>query len=114
MITGLVYFSFQLTLKNSEAEKKIDTLISRKRELEEEKLTVQRQVEKKESEINDINTKLNEKNAEIQGLKSDKQALEQQIVQSNCSVLFFSLQSFFVVSRQNIRQWEKQSIPKIH
>jgi predicted RNase H-like nuclease (RuvC/YqgF family) len=52
----------------------------RKRELEEEKLVVQRQMEKKDSEINDLNTKLNEKLAEIQGLKSDKQVLDQQTV----------------------------------
>ncbi|CAF5156650.1 unnamed protein product, partial [Rotaria sp. Silwood1] len=46
-----------LTIKNSDSEKKLDNVILRKRELDEEKLTIQRQMEKKDSEINDLNTK---------------------------------------------------------
>lgn len=67
-------------MKNSDADKKFENLNSHKRELEEEKLTIQRQMEKKDSEINDLNTKLNEKKAELDGLKSDKQVLDQQLV----------------------------------
>jgi len=68
-----------LTIKNSDSEKKYDNLNSRKRELEEEKLTIQRQMEKKDSEINDLNTKLNEKLAELQSLNSDKKVLDEQL-----------------------------------
>ncbi|CAF3478814.1 unnamed protein product [Rotaria sp. Silwood1] len=68
-----------LTIKNSDSEKKLDNIILRKRELDEEKLTIQRQMEKKDSEINDLNTKLNEKSAEIQSLKTDKNVLDEQI-----------------------------------
>lgn len=61
-------------------DKKLENTISRKHELEEDKLNIQRQMEKKDSEINDLNTKLNEKLSEIQSLKSDKTAFEQQVV----------------------------------
>jgi hypothetical protein len=37
-------------------------------------------MEKKDSEINDLNTKLNEKLSELQSLKSDKTVLDQQLV----------------------------------
>jgi len=68
-----------LTIKNSDAEKKIANINSRKHEIEEEKLTIQRQIEKKDSEINDLNTKLNERTAELQSLRSDKKALDEQL-----------------------------------
>ncbi|CAF0733901.1 unnamed protein product [Rotaria sordida] len=68
-----------LTIKNSDAEKKLESIISRKRELDEEKLAIQRQMEKKDSEINDLNTKLNEKLAELQSLKTDKNVLDEQL-----------------------------------
>jgi peptidoglycan hydrolase CwlO-like protein len=67
-------------LKNSDSEKKYENLNSRKRELEEEKLTIQRQMEKKDSEINDLNTKLNEKIAEVKTLQTDKKVLDEQLV----------------------------------
>jgi len=67
-------------MKNSDADKKYENINSRKRELEEEKLTIQRQMEKKDSEINDLNTKLNEKIAELQSLNSDKKVLDEQLV----------------------------------
>jgi peptidoglycan hydrolase CwlO-like protein len=67
-------------LKNSDSEKKYENLNSRKRELEEEKLTIQRQMEKKDSEINDLNTKLNEKIAEVKSLQTDKKVLDEQLV----------------------------------
>ncbi|CAM4865600.1 unnamed protein product [Rotaria socialis] len=68
-----------LTIKNSDVDRKLENMISRKRELEEEKLTIQRQMEKKDSEVNDLNTKLNEKLAEIQSLKTDKNVLDEQL-----------------------------------
>ncbi len=37
-------------------------------------------MEKKDSEINDLNSKFNEKIAEMEGFKSDKQVLEEQLV----------------------------------
>ena len=40
-------------------------------------------MEKKDSEINDLNTKLNEKNAEIESLKSDKTVADEQLVNRN-------------------------------
>jgi peptidoglycan hydrolase CwlO-like protein len=67
-------------LKNSDSEKKYENLNSRKRELEEEKLTIQRQMEKKDSEINDLNTKLNEKIAEVKSLQTDKKVFDEQLV----------------------------------
>ncbi len=67
-------------MKNSDSEKKYENLNSRKRELEEEKLTIQRQMEKKDSEINDLNTKLNEKIAEVKTLQTDKKVLDEQLV----------------------------------
>ena len=67
-------------MKNSDADKKFEDLSARKRELEEEKLTIRRQMEKKDSEVNDLNTKLNERKAELESLKSDKQVLDQQLV----------------------------------
>jgi len=39
-------------------------------------------MEKKDSEINDLNTKLNEKLAELQSLNSDKKVADEQIVNS--------------------------------
>jgi peptidoglycan hydrolase CwlO-like protein len=82
-----------LTLKNSDSEKKIENINSRKHELEEEKLNIQKQMEKKDSEVNDLNTKLNEKTAELQSLKSDKNVLDEQLVNSiktiKISILFF-------------------------
>ncbi|CAF4487729.1 unnamed protein product, partial [Rotaria magnacalcarata] len=68
-----------LTIKNNDIDKKLENMISRKRELEEETLTIQRQMEKKDSEVNDLNTKLNEKLAEIQSLKTDKNVLDEQL-----------------------------------
>ncbi len=67
-------------MKNSDSEKKYENLNSRKRELEEEKLTIQRQMEKKDSEINDLNTKLNEKIAEVKSLQTDKKVFDEQLV----------------------------------
>jgi len=67
-------------MKNSENEKKIDLLTINKRDLEEEKLNIQKQMEKKDSEINDLNAKFNEKIAELESFKSDKQVLEEQLV----------------------------------
>ncbi len=82
-----------MTLKNSDSEKKIENINSRKHELEEEKLNIQKQMEKKDSEVNDLNTKLNEKTAELQSLKSDKNVLDEQLVNSiktiKISILFF-------------------------
>ncbi len=69
-----------MTIKNSDSEKKYENLNSRKRELDEEYLTIQRQMEKKDSEINDLNTKLNEKLAELQSLQSDKKVLDEELV----------------------------------
>ncbi len=37
-------------------------------------------MEKKDSEVNDLNTKLNEKIAALQSLSSDKKVLEEQLV----------------------------------
>jgi len=37
-------------------------------------------MEKKDSEVNDLNTKLNEKIASLQSLSSDKKVLEEQLV----------------------------------
>jgi len=88
-----IHFLFKLTLKNSDAEKKIENINSRKHELEEDKLNIQKQMEKKDSEVNDLNTKLNEKTAELQSLKSDKNVLDEQLVNSiktiQISILFF-------------------------
>ncbi|CAF0968348.1 unnamed protein product, partial [Didymodactylos carnosus] len=68
-----------LTMKNADYEHKIDTINTRKRDLEEEKVSIQRQTEKKDSEINELNIKLNEKLAELQSIKSDKQVLYNQL-----------------------------------
>jgi peptidoglycan hydrolase CwlO-like protein len=88
-----IHFLFKLTLKNSDAEKNIENINSRKHELEEDKLNIQKQMEKKDSEVNDLNTKLNEKTAELQSLKSDKNVLDEQLVNSiktiKISILFF-------------------------
>ena len=67
-------------MKNSEHEKTIETINSSKRELEDEKLNFQKQLEKKDSEVNELNTKLNEKLAELQSIKTDKEVLETQLV----------------------------------
>lgn len=98
---------FQLSIKNSDSAKKLESIDSRKRELEEEKLTIQRQMEKKDSEINDLNTKLNERNAELQSLKSDKTALDEQLVRpvnecaplANACPLFDRLERFQIHER---------------
>jgi hypothetical protein len=67
-------------MKNSENEKKIESFNINKRELEDEKLNIQKQMEKKDAEINDLNTKFNEKISELESFKSDKQVLEEQLV----------------------------------
>ena len=54
--------------------------MSQRRELEDEKLNIQRQMEKKDSEINDLNTKFNEKLVEVQSLKTDTNVLYEQLV----------------------------------
>ena len=69
--------------------------MTRKRELDEEKLTIQRQMEKKDSEINDLNTKLNEKISELQSLKTDKKVLEEQMVKENERRTFETFRFFF-------------------
>jgi peptidoglycan hydrolase CwlO-like protein len=73
-------------LKNSDSEKKYDNLNVRKRELEEEKANIQRQMEKKDSEINDLNTKLNEKIAEVKSLQSDRKVFDEQLVNLRISL----------------------------
>ncbi|CAF5113495.1 unnamed protein product, partial [Rotaria sp. Silwood1] len=75
--------------------KKLDNVILRKRELDEEKLTIQRQMEKKDSEINDLNTKLNEKSAEIQSHKTYKNVLDEQIKE-------YKLMSEAIVSKNSL------------
>lgn len=72
-------------MKNSDWEKKYENLNSRKRELDEEKGNIQRQMEKKDSEINELNTKLNEKITELKSLQSDKQVLDEQLVNLSLS-----------------------------
>lgn len=69
--------------------------MTRKRELDEEKLTIQRQMEKKDSEINDLNTKLNEKISELQSLKTDKKVLEEQLVKENEKKTFVTFRFIF-------------------
>lgn len=91
-----------MTIKNSDADKKIESLNTRKREIEEEKLTLQRQIEKKDSEINDLNTKINEKLSEIKSLVSDKNVLNDQLVSQNLSVHHISIEDIFNFSRKNI------------
>ena len=81
-------------MKNSDSEKKYENLNSRKRELEEEKSNIQRQMEKKDSEINDLNTKLNEKITELKSLQSDKQVLDEQLVNPSFFPLFISNEHF--------------------
>lgn len=73
--------------------------MSRKRELDEEKLNIQRQMEKKDSEINDLNTKLNEKLAEVRSLKSDKSVLDEQLVSLIIQTItkFCSMSSLFLI-----------------
>ncbi len=73
-------------MKNSDSEKKYDNLNVRKRELEEEKANIQRQMEKKDSEINDLNTKLNEKIAEVKSLQSDRKVFDEQLVNLRISL----------------------------
>jgi chromosome segregation ATPase len=89
-----IHFPFKLTLKNSDSEKKIENINSRKHELEEDKLNIQKQMEKKDSEVNDLNTKLNEKTAELQSLKSDKNVLDEQLVNSIKKTFKFLFYSF--------------------
>ena len=72
-------------MKNSDSEKKFENLNLRKRELEEDKVNIQRQMEKKDSEINDLNTKLNEKIAELKTLQTDKKVLDEQLVNFHSS-----------------------------
>jgi hypothetical protein len=48
-------------------------------------------MEKKDSEINDLNTKLNEKITELQSLSSDKKVLDEQLV-NLINILFSSIQ----------------------
>jgi len=68
-----------LTLRSSHDEKQIDLLNTTKHELEERQTNLQKQLEQKDTEINELNIKLNEQNAELQSLKTDKHVLEQQI-----------------------------------
>ncbi len=84
-----------MTIKNSDSEKKYENLNSRKRELDEEHLTIQRQMEKKDSEINDLNTKLNEKLAELQSLQSDKKVVDEELV-NQTKYFFFSFLFAFI------------------
>ncbi len=97
-------------MKNSDSEKKYDNLNSRKRDLEEEKVNIQRQMEKKDSEINDLNTKLNEKIAEVKSLQSDRKVFDEQLV--NLISRFFYLFSIFF-SREIINHSVKQLLLKI-
>lgn len=51
-------------------------------------------MEKKDSEINELNTKLNERNAELQSLKSDKKAADEQLVMKKISFFCFLFNNF--------------------
>ena len=75
-------FYLKLTLRSSHDEKQIDLLNTTKHELEERQTNLQKQLEQKDTEINELNIKLNEQNAELQSLKTDKHVLEPQIVPS--------------------------------
>jgi DNA repair exonuclease SbcCD ATPase subunit len=68
-----------LTMKNSDYEKKFETLQTNKRELEEEKLNLQKQLEKKNSELNELSTKFNEKLTKLHNLTSERQILENRL-----------------------------------
>ena len=98
-------------MKNSDSDKKYENLSSRKRELEEEKLTIQKQMEKKDSEINDLNTRLNEKIAELQSMNSDKKVADEQLV--SLSKILCSLSSRLSLNRKNIKHLMKQLHRKI-
>lgn len=88
------FFYFKLTLRSSHDEKQIDLLNTTKLELEERQTNLQKQLEQKDTDINELNIRLNEQNAELQSLKTDKQVLEQQIVARisiNCYCYFIFL-----------------------
>jgi len=56
-------------------------------------------MEKKDSEINDLNTKLNEKLAELQSLNSDKKVLDEQLVNLTNNSFFFDFILFYLIER---------------
>jgi hypothetical protein len=59
-------------------------------------------MEKKDSEINDLNTKLNEKLAELQSVKSDKTVVDEQLV-SQFSIEY-SISFYFHFYRKILNQ----------
>jgi chromosome segregation ATPase len=76
-------------MKNSDYEKKFETLQTNKRELEEEKLNLQKQLEKKNSELNELSTKFNEKLTKLHNLTSERQILENRLVNYFCQIFLF-------------------------
>ncbi|UJR20910.1 hypothetical protein I4U23_024019 [Adineta vaga] len=68
-----------LMVKNSDKVRELDTIISQKNGIEAEKSNLQKQLDKKDSEINDLNSKLNERLIELRDLKADKQVLDQRL-----------------------------------
>jgi hypothetical protein len=56
-------------------------------------------MEKKDSEINDLNTKLNEKLAELQSLNSDKKVLDEQLVNLTNNSFSFDFILFYLIER---------------
>ena len=71
-------------LKNSDKDKQLDSLNNKKTALLEEKLSLKKQLEKKDAEISDLNTKLNERLMELRDLKADKQLLDERLVNNDC------------------------------
>ena len=70
--------------------------MARKSELEEENSNIQRQMRRQDSELSDLNTKFNEKQAEYQSLKSDNQVLDREIVNYFSHYIFYSLLFLFI------------------
>ena len=70
----------QLTAKNTDHEREIERFLARKGELEDQIGDINNQLEKKDFEINELNTKLNDKTAAVQNLLTNKQILDNQLV----------------------------------
>ncbi len=75
-------------MKNSDYEKKFESLQTNKRELEEAKLNLQKQLEKKDSELNELSTKFNGKLTELHNLTARKEVFQSQLVNHLLSNIF--------------------------
>lgn len=104
-----------LTIKTSDYERQIDLLNTSRQELREQQASLLKQAERKDADINDLNVKINEQNAALQSIKTDKQVLEEQIkALRGASESLQSKNSEMEKSHQNFNEQKNQNEQRVN